>query len=126
MPDSAQICDRTSGVPLLGAPHLAGLRRHLRELLGGEDEEAVARALVVVDTLASLACRHAHPPFTVRLRYAEGVSLRAEIRELRCGTLPGHAALRLPLHILDCLARTWCVDLQDHHGVLVAEVDLAG
>ncbi len=113
MPDSAQICDRTSGVPLLGAPHLAGLRRHLR-------------ALLVVDTLASLACRHAHAPFTVRLRHTEGSSLRAEIRELRCRTLPGHAALRLPLHILDRLARTWCVDLQEHHGVLTAEVDLAG
>lgn len=126
MPDSAQICDRTSGVPLLGAPHLAGLRRHLRAILDEESEEANERALLVVDTLASLACRHAHAPFTVRLRHTEGSSLRAEIRELRCRTLPGHAALRLPLHILDRLARTWCVDLQEHHGVLTAEVDLAG
>jgi hypothetical protein len=127
LPDSmTQSRETTTGVPLLGAPHLAELRRHLRDLLADERGEQSERALIVVDTLASLACRHAYPPFTVRVRHIEGVSMRAEIKELRCRRLPGHAPLRLPLHVLDRLSERWCVDLQTHHGVLTAEVDLAG
>ncbi|NIH87758.1 hypothetical protein [Amycolatopsis granulosa] len=125
MPEPAQLAERTTAVPLLGAAHLAGLRRHLRELLDGERPDAAERALLVVDTLAGLACRHAQPPFAVRLRHRPGARLRADIRELRCRALPGHASLRLPLHVLDRLARMWCVDLHGHHGVLTAEVDLS-
>ncbi|NIH79167.1 hypothetical protein [Amycolatopsis viridis] len=124
MPEPAQLGERTTAVPLLGPAGLAGLRRHVRELLDGERPEAAERALLVVDTLAGLACRHAQPPCTVRLRHRPGARLRADLRELRCRALPGHTALRLPLHVLDRLARSWCVDLHGHHGVLFAEVDL--
>lgn len=59
---------------LADLPRLAALRRHARRLLtgtgipGDTSAEAVDRAVLVIDELASNALRHGAPPASVTLR----------------------------------------------------------